>query len=111
MLDGKSVRPTSTLVRILRPEELTLVLLGAAGGVVWGVLSLVLGMSMRLTHMPGALRVSVTVFSLPLRIAWWLGSTLQLPFVHPTGLVVATAATLGMLAVSVWLIIERWRDR
>jgi uncharacterized membrane protein YccF (DUF307 family) len=99
------------LGRILRAEELTLVLLGAAGGVAWGVLSLLFGMSLHLTHMPAVVRVSVTVVGLPLYLAGWLASSLQLPFVDPTGPVVATAAALGMLAVSVWLTIERWRDR
>lgn len=99
------------LARILGAEELTLVLLGAAGGVAWGVLSLVFGISLHLTHMPAVIRVSVTVFSLPLYLAGWLAGSLHLPLVDPTGPVLATAATLGMLAVSVWLSIERWQDR
>ena len=61
--------------------------------------------------MSGPLRVAATLFNLPLSLAWWLGSTLQLPLVDPTGLVVATGATLGVLPVAVWLGVLRWRYR
>jgi len=101
----------STRGRLLRWDELALVVLGTGAGLLWGLLSLVFGMPLHLAQMSGPLRVAATVFNLPLSLAWWSGSTLQLPLVDPTGLVMATGATLGVLPVAVWLGVERWRNR
>jgi hypothetical protein len=111
MLDGESGGLTLILDRLLGSEELVLVLLGAAGGVTWGLLALVFGMSLHLTHMSGAVQVLITIFSLPLYLAWWLGATLQLSLVDPSGLVLAAGATLGVLLIVTWLSIERSRGR
>jgi hypothetical protein len=101
----------STRGRLLRWDELALVLLGAGAGLLWGLLSVIFGMHLHLAQISAALRVAATLFNLPLSLAWWLGSTLQLPLVDPTGLVMATGATLGVLPAAVWLGLERWRYR
>ena len=110
-VDSEAGQLISTRGRLLRWDEVAFVLLGAAAGLLWGLLSLVFGMPLHLAQMSAALRVAATVFNLPLSLAWWLGSTLQLPLVDPTGLVMATGATLGVLPVAVWMGIERWRNR
>jgi hypothetical protein len=101
----------STRGRLLRWDELALVVLGAAAGLLWGLLSLILGMPLHLAQISGPLRVAATLLNLPLSLAWWLGSTLQLPLVDPIGLVMATGAILGLLPSGAWLGFERWRDR
>jgi len=110
-VDSEAGQLILTRGRLLGWDEVALVLLGAAAGLLWGLLSLVFGMPLHLAQMSAALQVAATVFNLPLSLAWWLGSTLQLPVVDPTGLVMATGATVGVLPVAVWLGVERWRYR
>jgi hypothetical protein len=95
--------------RFLRWDELALVLLGAGAELLWGLVSLIFGMFLHLAPISAPLRVAAALFTLPLSLAWWLGSTLQLPLVDPTGLVLATGTTLGVLPVVAWLGVERWR--
>jgi hypothetical protein len=91
--------------------ELAFVLLGAAGGLAWGLASLIFGTSLHLVQIPGPLRLAALLFILPFSLAGWLGSALQLPLVDPTGLVMAAGATLALVPMAAWLGFERWRDR
>jgi len=92
-------------------EDLAFILLGAAGGLAWGLASLIFGVSLHLVQIPGPLRPAAILLILPFSLAGWLGGTLQLSLVDPTGLVMATGATLGLLPMAAWLGFERWRDR
>jgi hypothetical protein len=92
-------------------DELAFVLLGAAGGLAWGLASLIFGISLHLFQIPGPLRLAAHLFILPFSLAGWVGSALQLPLVDPAGLVMATGAILGLVSVAAWLAFERWRDR
>lgn len=92
-------------------DELVFVLLGGAGGLAWGLASLIFGISLHLVQIPGPLRLAAILFILPFSLAGWLGSTLQLPPVDPTGLVMATGATLGLVPMAAWLGFKRWRGR
>ena len=108
---SETSRLDSTTARLLRQEELAFVLMGCGAGLLWGLLSLIFGMPLHLAQISAAPRVAAALFTLPLSLAWWLGSTLQLPLGDPTGLVMATGTTLGVLPVAAWLGVERWRER
>ena len=110
-LEEESCWLTLILRTLVRPEQQVLVLLGGGGGLLWGLLSLVFGLPDPLAPTSGALRLAIGIINLPLSLAWWLGSTLQLPLVDPSGLVMVTGAVLGILPVMVWLGIDRWQRR
>jgi hypothetical protein len=110
-LEEESCRLTSILRALVRPEEQVLVLLGAGGGLLWGLLSLVVGLSEPLVPASGPLHLAISIINLPLSLGWWLGSTVQPPFVDPSGLVMVTGAVLGIFPVMVWLGIDRWQHR
>jgi len=92
-------------------DELTVVLLGAAGGLAWAFASLTFGISLPFAQIPEPFRPAATLFVLPFSLAGWLGSTLQLPLVDPTWLVMATGASLGLVPMAVWLSFERLGHR
>jgi hypothetical protein len=112
--EGMQSRGTERLLsgrRVFTPGELAFALLGAAAGLGWGLASLILGISLHLVQIPSPLRLAALLFILPFSLAGWLGSTLQLPLVDPTGLVIATGSTLGLVTMAAWLGFKRWRDR
>jgi hypothetical protein len=96
--------------RVPKSEELALVASGAASGVAWGLLALVLGLSVHPTHVAGALRVSIIILGLPFYLAGWLGSILQPPFVDPTAMVITIGATLGVLPAAALMSVQRLRN-
>jgi hypothetical protein len=106
---SETSQATSITGRLPGWDGLAVVLLGAGAGLLWGLVSLIFGMFLHLAPISAPLRVAAALFTLPLSLAWWLGSTLQLPLVDPTGLVLATGTTLGVLPVVAWLGVERWR--
>ncbi len=110
-IDSEAGQIISTRGHPFRWDELAFVLLGSAGGLAWGLTSLIFGMPLHLAQVPAPVRAAAILFNLPLSLAGWLGSTLQLPLVDPTGLVMATGATLGLVPMAAWLGFERWRDR
>jgi hypothetical protein len=50
------------------------------------------------------------LFALPYHLAAWLGMSLQLRIVDPTGLVIVTGLLLGLFLASGMLILARWRE-
>lgn len=90
-------------------EWLSLVLLGG-GGLLWGLISLLLGFSGFYFGSSGVTRIVLNVFILPLHVAFWVGSALQPPVIDPSGMVIATGGVLGLLLAGGFVVIMRWRD-
>lgn len=101
----------STHVRPAGSYEWMVLLLACGGGLAWGLLSVVLWSSWSFANASGAVRVIVAVVCLPLYLAFWLGSVFDLPFVDPTGLVLASGALVALTAAAACLGALRRRDR
>jgi hypothetical protein len=97
--------------RLVRDYEWMLVLMTAGGGYLWGILSLFVGFSWTFVEATGVLRAVLTVFTVPLYVAYWLGSTLRLSVIDPSGVIIATGVILGLIPGVVCLGVLRWRDR
>jgi hypothetical protein len=97
--------------RLIRDYEWMLLLMAAGGGVLWGMLSLFVGFSWRLVEAAGMLRVVLTVFTVPLYVAYWLGSALRLSVTDPSGVVIATGMILGLIPGVVCLGVLRYGGR
>ena len=95
----------------VRDYEWPLLLLAVGGGVLWGVLSLLLGFSWFFIEARGVLRAVLTVIALPLEVAYWVGNTMRLSVTDPSGVVIATGVMLGLVAGVVCLGVLRWRER
>jgi len=96
---------------LVRDYEWPLLLLTVAGGLFWGLVSLSVGFSWFFVQASGVLRAVLIAFSLPLHLAFWLGTTLQLSINDPSGLVIATGAVLGFIPAVTYLSLLRRRDR
>jgi len=79
----------------------------AAGGLGWGFFSLLLALSRAFAESTGLLRVVLIALSSPYHLAAWLGATLQLPVVDPTGLVVGVGLLMG-LGLALAVIVVHW---
>jgi hypothetical protein len=101
----------STHIRPARSYEWMVLLLACGGGFAWGLLSLALWSSWCFAAASGAARVILAFLCLPLHLAFWLGRLFELPFVDPTGLVLATGALIALAAAAACLGVLRWRDR
>jgi len=95
---------------LVRDYEWMLLLMSVGGGLFWGVLSLFVGFSWSFVEATGVLRVVLTVFAVPLYVAYWLGSTLRLSVTDPSGVVIATGLILGLISGGGCLAVLRWRD-
>jgi hypothetical protein len=95
----------------VRGHEWPLLLLAIGGGVLWAVVSLLLGFSWFFIQARGVLRAVLTLMVLPLDVANWLGSTMQLSVTDPLGVVVATGVIMGSAVGGVCLAVLRWRGR
>jgi hypothetical protein len=109
--EARLVGRLSTVGRLIRPDELALLLLGAGAGILWALLSLTLGLSPSLLQAPGAVRAGVIVLRLPLVVAGWVASALHLTAIDPSALVMAVGVALTLVPVVIWLVADRWRDR
>ena len=96
---------------LVRDYEWVLLSLMSGVGLVWGVVSLFVGFSRLFVEASGVLHAALTVFCLPLYLALWLGSALQLSVINPSGLVMATGVVLGLIAAVACLSVLRWRGR
>lgn len=96
---------------LVRNAEPAILLLMVAGGLVWGTLSLAVGFSWAFAGATGAARAVLTACTLPLYLAYWLGSTLSISAVDVSGVVLCTGAMLGLILGMAGLAALRWRDR
>jgi hypothetical protein len=101
----------STEGRLIRPDELALLLLGGGAGILWALLSLTLGLSQFFLQASGAMRIPAIVLSLPLHLASWVARALHLTAIDPSGFVMASGVAVTLVPVVIWIAIQRWRDR
>lgn len=101
----------STAGRLIRPDELALVLLGAGAGILWALLSLTLGLSQALAQASVAVRAALIALNLPLYIAGGVARALHLTVIDPSGLVMAVGLAVTLIPIVIWIAIQRWRDR
>jgi hypothetical protein len=96
---------------LVRDYEWPLLLLAVAGGCFWGLVSLSVGFSWFFVEASGMLRAALIAFSLPLHLAFWVGTTWQLSVNDPSGLVIATGGVLGFIPAITYLSVLRWREK
>jgi hypothetical protein len=100
----------STAGRLIRPDELALILLSAGAGILWALLSLTLGLSLPLVQTSGAVRAALIALSVPLFVGGWVARGLHLTVIDPSGLVMVAGVTVTLAPVVIWTGIQRWRD-
>ena len=101
----------STVGRLIRSDELALLLLGAGAGILWALLSLTLGLSPSWLQASAAVRAALIALNLPLYVAGWVARALHLTVIDPSGLVMAAGLVVTLVPVVIWIGIQRWRDR
>ena len=86
-------------------------LLAASVGGVWGLTSLVVGLSWPYVHASSAIRAALAVASLPVLLTFWVGAHLHISVHDPSALVVLVGVVLGLIPLLACLGVQRWRGR